>query len=187
MSKNAFPVRRLVIDAVLTALFYVLSLFSLTFGHSLKLTLDSLPCILAAVLYGPVDGFLVAFLGTFAQQMMQYGFTVTTLLWMLAPALRGLILGLLMKLFPDGIREPGQYVRYFLFCVLAGIFVSAGNTAVLYLDSKLFGYYNYALVFGAAVVRFVSGIAASLLTAAAIIPVCLALFGAGLVRRPVFR
>lgn len=185
MSK--FTTRRLVTDAVLTALFFVLSLYSIP-ALGLKFTFDSLPVILATLLFGPLDGFLVAFLGMFIQQMMQYGFTVTTLLWMLAPALRGLVFGLLMKTLrgTPQVQTPKQYVLYFVYAILAGIVVSLGNTAVLYLDSKLFGYYSYAMVFGAMTVRVLSGMLFSTITAAIAIPIVMALRRAGLTKKSVF-
>ena len=185
MSK--FTTRRLVTDAVLTALFFVLSLYSIP-ALGLKFTFDSLPVVLATLLFGPLDGFLVAFLGMFIQQMMQYGFTVTTLLWMLAPALRGLVLGLLMKTLRGvpQVKTAGQYTLYFVYAIFAGIVVSLGNTTVLYIDSKLFHYYSYAMVFGAMTVRVLSGMLFSVITAAIAIPIVMALRRAGLTKKQVF-
>ena len=59
----------------------------------IKLTFASLPGILAAMLFGPIDGFIVGFLGAFLEQMLHFGFTPTTLLWILPPAIRGLLIG----------------------------------------------------------------------------------------------
>ena len=185
MSK--FPTRRLVTDAVLAALFFVLSLYSVP-ALGLKFTFDSLPAVLATLLFGPLDGFLVAFVGMFIQQMIQYGFTVTTLLWMLAPALRGLVLGLLMKTLrgTPQVKTAGQYALYFIYAIFAGIVVSLGNTAVLYIDSQLFHYYSYAMVFGAMTVRVLSGMLFSAITAALAIPIVAALRRAGLTKKQVF-
>ena len=182
-----FTTRRLVTDAILAALFFVLCLFSVP-ALGLKFTFDSLPAVLATLLFGPLDGFLVAFLGMFIQQMIQYGFTVTTLLWMLAPALRGLVLGLLMKTLrgTPQVKTAGQYALYFIYAIFAGIVVSLGNTAVLYIDSQLFHYYSYAMVFGAMTVRVLSGILFSAITAALAIPIVVALRRTGLTNKQVF-
>ena len=38
-------------------------------------------------------------------------------------------------------------------CVLTGILAALGQTFALYVDSKMFGYYSYAVVFGALIWR----------------------------------
>ena len=38
-------------------------------------------------------------------------------------------------------------------CIIAGLVCSLVNTFTLYVDSKMFGYYSYAMVFGALWVR----------------------------------
>ena len=69
--------KRLVIDALLIALFFVLSAAAVTIG-GIKLTFASLPGILAAMLYGPIDGFVVGFLGAFLEQMLHFAKTHLT-------------------------------------------------------------------------------------------------------------
>ena len=99
MSKHKkFSTRRIVIDALLISLFFVLSLFSVELG-GVKITFVSLPTVVCAMLYGPVDACIVGFLGAFLEQMMKYGFTATTVLWLLPAAIRGLVIGLGVVLF----------------------------------------------------------------------------------------
>ena len=75
MSKpNRFPVKRIAIDAVLIALYFALSWASVEIA-GIKLTFVGLASIIAAMVYGPIDGFLVGFLGAFCEQMLKYGFT----------------------------------------------------------------------------------------------------------------
>ena len=98
MSKNStllgtFSVKRIAIDAVLIAMYFGLSLLSVQLG-GIKLTFASLPTIICAMLFGPIDGFLVGFLGAFLEQMIKFGFTATTMLWILPPAIRGLFIGI---------------------------------------------------------------------------------------------
>ncbi len=185
MSKNhRFTTYRLCINGILTALFFVLSLLSFEV-MGVKVTFDALPVVLAAVLFGPVDGFLVGFLGAFLEQMIHYGFTATTLLWVLPPALRGLCLGLL--LLPLRSRAVESNRKTAAWCIasaiLAGIVTSIGNTLVFYVDSKLFQYYNYAMVFGVFWWRILTGVMVSVLVCLVALPVTAALRRAGLVKR----
>ena len=70
--------KRLVTVAVLIALYTVLSLFSANLGL-IKLTFESFPVLVASLMFGWVDGLLVGAVGGLLNQMLTYGFTVTTL------------------------------------------------------------------------------------------------------------
>lgn len=168
MSENArFSARRIAADGILIALFFLLSLLSFEVG-GVKLTLDAFPVLIAAVLFGPIDGFLVGLLGAFLEQMAHFGFTATTALWILPPAIRGLAIGLGLK------KAQLGSIRYFAVNLFAALLVSCGNTAVFYADSKLFGYYQYSLIFGVFFWRIIS----SLLTGAVIAAIALPVFAA---------
>lgn len=159
-----FPTRRIAVDGILIALFFLLSMLSIEIG-GVKLTFDAFPVLIAAVLFGPVDGFLVGLLGAFLEQMVHFGFTATTALWILPPAIRGLVLGFGLR------RAKLPSIRYFAVNLLAALVVSCGNTAVFYLDSKLFGYYQYALIFGVFFLRIASSLLIGALLAAIALPV----------------
>lgn len=88
--------KRLVTVAVLIALYTVLSLFSANLGL-IKLTFESFPVLVASLMFGWVDGLLVGAVGGLLNQMLTYGFTVTTLMWILPNAVRGLLVGLYAK------------------------------------------------------------------------------------------
>ena len=182
--KRAFPVKRLATDAVLIAVYFALAVLSIEIA-GVKITFNSLPVVLAAMVFGPVDGFLVPFLGEFLSQMLRYGLTPTTVLWMLAPALRGLIVGLavrgLKSMSVDALLGEKRPWVYFVVCALAAVVTSLGNTGAYYIDSKIYGYYSYALIFGVAGVRIVSNVVSSLLTAVIAIPVLAALRRAHLI------
>ncbi len=183
-----FTIRRIALDAVLIAIFYVLSLFEIEVS-GVKITFTSLAVVIAAMLFGPVDGFLVGFLGEFLTQMLKYGFTATTVLWILPSALRGLVIGLFAMFLKKHMsldaltREKKPYV-YFAVCILAAVITSLSNTVVYYIDSKLYGYYNYALIWGVAGVRILTNILQSVITAIVAIPVMLGLRKAKLTPAP---
>ena len=184
MSKNntllgVFSVRRIAIDAVLIAMFFGLSLLSVQLG-GIKITFASLPTIICAMLFGPIDGFLVGFLGAFLEQMLKFGFTATTMLWILPPAIRGLFIGLCAVLLRkhmsvDSILQTKRPYVYFIFCILSGIIVSTLNTLVFYVDAKIYHYYEYHMIFGVFWIRIASGIVSSLLMALVALPVVAAL------------
>ncbi len=175
-----FTTRRLVFDAVLIALFFVLSISSLRIGNTFKISFASLPIVVAAMMFGPVDGFIVGFVGELLSQMLTYGFTATTILWMLDPAARGLIIGIaciLLKQYMrlDRIVAQKQPYVYFLIIALSSFAASTLNTLALYVDSKMFGYYEYHMVFGVYFVRIGTGMVSSLLMGAIAIPILVAL------------
>lgn len=186
MNKSNFTPRRIAMSAILIAIFFALSLLSFEIG-GVKITLDSLPVVVAALLGGPINGFLVGILGELLAQALRYGFTATTALWILPPALRGLLIGLGCVAFRRQmqisaiVKEKRPFV-YFIVCIVAAVFTSLGNTLVYYLDSKIYGYYNYALIFGVAGIRVLTNVLASVITAAIAIPVVLALRKAALLK-----
>ena len=126
--------KRLVLDALLIALFFVLSSAAVTIG-GIKLTFASLPGILAAMLFGPIDGFVVGFLGAFLEQMLHFGFTPTTLLWILPPAIRGLLVGLGTLAFKkqmslETILSARRPWVYYAVNLVTAVVVSLCNTMV---------------------------------------------------------
>ena len=88
-----YHLRRIAFDGMLAALFFVLSLFSVDLGN-MKITLDGLAPLVAGFLFSPLDGFIVGCAGSFLNQMLKYGFTATTLPWIIPAGLRGLIAGI---------------------------------------------------------------------------------------------
>lgn len=172
---TSFSTKRLVSDAVFIALYVALSFASVRIG-GFKLTIAALPTVLCAVVCGPVDAMLVGLLGAFLEQLLTYGVTPTTALWILPPAVRGLTVSLLAA--PQLRRR--RYPLFFALCVAAGLLVSCGNTLAFYVDAKLYHYYEYHVIFGVFFERLLIGAATSLLTAAPVLPLARALAHAGL-------
>lgn len=158
--------RRLCWIAMLAALSFLLNMVQLRLPMNLRITFDSLPVVVAALLFGPADAALAALAGEFLTQMLsEYGLTATTMLWLIPPALRGLAVGAAAWRFRGTSRPLEARVPLcFAVCLLASALTTLGNTAVIWLDSVLYHYYTFALVFGSALTR----LAAGLLTAAAV-------------------
>ena len=123
-----------------------------------KITFVSLPTVVCALLYGPVDACIVGLLGAFLEQMLKYGFTATTVLWLLPAVLRGLIVGLgtvvlRRSMSIEAITSTQKPYVYYIVCIVAGLVTSCANTLVFYLGlrdlSRLFLCHDLRHVLGA--------------------------------------
>ena len=164
-NRSRFTAKRLALNAAMVALYFALSMMAVPVG-GFKLTFEHLPVILCAVLFGPVDALIVGALGEFINQMLTFGFTPTTILWMAPAMIRGLSMGLGAKLAPrflglEALLEKKVPVAFWAMCIIAGLVCSLVNTFTLYVDSKMFGYYSYAMVFGVLIVRLVLSVVIS--------------------------
>lgn len=186
MRKTRFTVQRIAMDAVLVALYVGLSFLSIPLG-GLKITVEALPVIICAMIFGPVDAAVVGGLAELINQLLTFGLTVTTPLWILPAVVRGLFVGLCMmpvkKRIPvEGIFKSKWVILYYAVCLVSAVMVSCINTFTLYVDSNLFGYYSYAMVFGSFALRIVTGLVSTALMATATAPVVLSLKRANLIR-----
>lgn len=145
--------RRIATDAMLSAMFVCLSFVSIRVGNSMKLTVDSLPILVAALLLGPLDGLAVGLVGSFLNQMLTYGLSVTTVLWILPAGLRGLVVGLYAKKHGFSLTQK----QIILITTGTALLVTAFNTLIMYLDSKIIGY-PFAATLPTVLLRIVSGI-----------------------------
>lgn len=162
LQKSRFTARRLVLDALLIALYVLLGFAKIPIGNMLRINLASFAVTVCAVAFSPVDGLIVGFMGEFLSQILgPYGMTPTTALWALPEAVRGLLLGVFMLIFvkkhldATSLLKSKSVAWYLLACVVSGVIASLLNTFALYVDSKMFGYYNYYMVFGVLLVRLV--------------------------------
>lgn len=128
--------RKLAVDAVLAAMCAVLGAVALDL-NSIKITLESFPVLLGALLFGPLDGAAVGLVGTLLYQLLRYGVSVTTPLWILPYALAGLLTGACAKRrgFSLTVRQTVGITA------AAEILVTALNTLVMFLDAKIYGYW----------------------------------------------
>lgn len=90
--------KRLVTDATCIALNIILSeILALNLGP-MKLSFSGFPIILTAMMFGPVDGFLVGLLGGLVGQLIgPYGISLTTPLWIMPAAFIGIVVGIAAK------------------------------------------------------------------------------------------
>ena len=164
-------IRMMCYIGVMAALYVVLALFVSIRAGNLRITFASLPVIVTAVLFGPGAGAAVALVGEFFNQLLTYGLSPTLPLWMLPPALRGLMVGLAARWLAKGGKLPeSRPVPYYVCIVGAALLTTAANTVAIWLDSVFWGYYSFAYVFGATASRLVAGVVTAVLMATASIP-----------------
>lgn len=179
MKKTNFTAKRIALNAIMIALFVGLSFFSVIIA-GVKVTIEDLPVVICAVVFGPIDAAIVGFLGEFTNQMLTYGFTPTTLLWILPAVARGLFIGICVHFMKkrhttEDIFRSKRVILVFVICAISGVIASVLNTLAFYVDAKMFNYYEYHMVLGVFWIRVALGIVASSLMAAVSIPITLAL------------
>ena len=157
--------KQLAINSMLAAMCAVLGYVSLDMGN-VKVTLESLPVLLGALLFGPADGALIGLVGTFVYQLLRYGFSATTLLWMLPCIIGGLIAGFYAKKKNFSL----SFAQTVFIALLCEFVVTVLNTGVMYVDSKIYGYYSYAYIFGSVSIRFLLCIGRSVVYALVLPP-----------------
>lgn len=146
--------QQLVIDALLAAMCVVLGFMSIRIGNIMKVSLEDFPVIFAALIYGPVDGMVVAAVGIFLYQLLSYGVTATTVLWILPFVIVGCIAGLYAKKYNFN-NNKTQILIIFLICE---ILVCLLNTGAIYADSKIYGYYYPTIITGMILIRLVTAV-----------------------------
>lgn len=153
--------KKLTTLAMLIAIYCVLSILTPVKIANFKFTFEAFPILVAGLLSGPLDGFIVGTLGSLIYQLFfsGYGITITTPLWILPHSISGLLVGLLAKKF----RYDLDFKKIVLISTISALTVTALNTLALYVDSKAFGYYSPTLVFGNIAVKILIGIILSII------------------------
>ena len=130
------------------AMVTVLGLVSISTGN-LKITVEALPVFLGALLLGPVDGLAIGGVGTLLYQLLRFGVSATTALWIAPYVLLGLCVGAVSARHGYACT-PRQLA---LLAVLGELGITVLNTGSLYIDSLIYGYYSPVFVFGTLPVR----------------------------------
>lgn len=167
---------RIAACAIFAALFFVFDLFSIKAGP-FKISLSGLPIIIIALMYGPIDAMIVGFCGALLGQLIGFGLTPITILWLLPHVARGFFVGICRKWINiNDFRKCGKsIIKLSIVIIISSIIVTILNTLVMWLDSVVYDYYSYAYIWGALVPRFATGIVTavvySVITPLIIIPI----------------
>ena len=158
--------------ALLAAMYFLLNMLEIRTPGNLHITFDRLPIVVSALAFGPVEAMLVAMFGELLNQIISpYGITATTLLWVIPPMIQAGILGVVaVRMQASGKRLESRPVVCYAVSIAAAVVTTVANTAVIWLDSVIYGYYTFALVFGSAAIRFVTGVIAAVLVATVAMP-----------------
>ena len=132
-------IRRLALSGVLAALYLALCYLDISFGRY-KITLAATVISFVSFCFGPADCFFVCFVGVFLDQLL-YGLTPTTLLWMLPPLLRPILINPITYHYgKKGIHMEDKKILSISLIIISSLLVSATNSLVFYLDSLIIGY-----------------------------------------------
>ena len=148
MSK--FSTKQLAADALLAAMCAVLGYLALDLGN-VKITFESVPILIGAMLFGPLDGLIIGGIGTLIYQLLRYGVSVTTALWILPYALCGLLVGWYARHRQFSLSQK----QTLLIVILAELMITVLNTGTLYVDSRIYGYYFHGIILGALALRLI--------------------------------
>lgn len=167
----SFRIRALCQMAILIAIFVLLDMTLVIKTGNWELTFASLPVVVGSLMFGPLSGVLVAVIGEFMSQMLSFGLTPTTAIWILPPIGWALVVGTVAaRLKKTGRPLENRPVFCYAVCVLGGVATSGMNTLALWMDSLVYHYYAFAFVFGSALLRLPKDIMVALIVATVAIP-----------------
>ena len=166
--------------ALMIAVYVLLNLtIALRIGNW-KLTFGSLPVVLSALLFGPAEGAVVAILGEFLTQLLTYGLTPTTVIWIIPPAFRALVIGAIaMRMGRKNRFLDESPTLCYGVCIAASLVTTAGNTGGMILDS-LFYRTPLAAVLMVTPLRLFTGVLTAIAVTSAAIPLARVLRSRGI-------
>lgn len=149
-------IKRLTTCAMLIAINVVLSILTPVKLANFKFTFEAFPILIAGIIFGPIEGILVGTIGSAIYQILfsGYGLMITTPLWIIPHTISGLLVGIYSKRHNLDLTNK----QLLFITILSAITVTILNTLAIYIDSKIFGYYSFAYVFGSIILKIVSGV-----------------------------
>lgn len=166
-------IEKICLAAVMSAIYVGLDFLAVTvsapLGGSMKISVSGLPVIVVSAFFGPVWGAATGFVGAFLGQTITYGITATTLLWVLPAVIRGLIFGILFRVFKKSVKPHILCIE----TVISAFAVTAANTIAMYVDSIVYKY--PAALLGIALLNRILAATITSIAFALILPVVLKL------------
>lgn len=148
-------VKKFVMIALYSAMFVVLSIYGTINLTNLKITLQNLPIYIGAITLGSISGASIGFIGMFVSQIITYGFSATTLFWVLPQTILGAVCGII---FESNKVKINNRIKFLVTIIVLQIFLTALNTIVLTIDGMIYGYFNYVVVFTNLIVRIMNSV-----------------------------
>ena len=142
LQKNRAHLTRLTTNAMLAALYVVFAVFWTHKEPTIEISISTLPLLLCAALFGPLDAAAVALVGSFIEQLASpYGLSWSTLIWMAPVVLQSLLAGaiffFLRRRADRRLRVDWKLILVVFVCELV---LTALNIAAQYVDGALVGY-----------------------------------------------
>lgn len=159
MKKTVTNVKMLCLAGVMAAVYVGLDFLAVSvsapFGGNLKISLSGLPVIITAIFGGPIWGAAAGLVGALVGQLLTYGLSWTTVLWILPAVVRGLSMGLLFRAFKRSLKPSVLTLE----TCISSLLVTAFNTGAMLIEQKLYGYYSsYLAIYLAIPARVFAGI-----------------------------
>ena len=149
-------IKKMIYISLFVAIFVIFGkIATLDFGN-MKLSIKSFPIYVGSVILGPVEGLLIGLVGELVLQLIgPYGFTATTLFWVIPYAVIGATCGFV---FGNKIVKLNGGLKYWLFIIFLQVILTLLNTVVILIDSIIFGYYSFIYVYGSLITRLMTSI-----------------------------
>lgn len=147
-------IKKITIIALFVSIFVIFSKF-LTFAPyvNFKISFKAMVIYISSILMNMKEGVIIALLGELLNQITsEYGITITTILWILPYVIIAILSNIVLK-------KIYKNVKFELLTIISlNILLTILNTIVIYIDSKIFGYYSPILVFGSLLIKIVTGV-----------------------------
>ena len=183
INKKRFNIYTICMISLLTAMVVLLKRTIAIETPYFKFNFASLPIMLAAMLFGPVEGMVVGLLGEFIAQITgPYGLAPTTVLYVAPAAIRGVVVGLgAVWCRRTGKRIESRPVACYAICVAGAVFTTLGNTVSIWLESVMY-HTEFMVHVPFLPGRFATGIATAVIVTTVCIPLVHALRRSGVVK-----
>lgn len=183
INKKRFNIYTICMIALLTAMMVLLKRTIAIETPYFKFNFASLPIMLAAMLFGPVEGMVVGLLGEFIAQITgPYGLAPTTVLYVAPAAIRGVVVGLgAVWCRRTGKRIESRPVACYAICVAGAVFTTLGNTVSIWLESVMY-HTEFMVHVPFLPGRFATGSATAVIVTTVCIPLVHALRRSGVVK-----
>lgn len=141
MTEKRSDIYRICLDAMFVAIYVLLATVLTVKTPVLEISWASLPILLCAFLFSPVDALTVALCGSFLEQVFsQYGLMATTPVWMAPIVLQAAIASFLAWIF---CRKEWKVWKAVVIIVISEVFLTAANAGALVFDAYIFDYLAY--------------------------------------------
>lgn len=183
INKNRFSIYKICMLALLTAMMVLLKRTIAIETPYFKFNFASLPIMLAAMLFGPVEGMVVGLLGEFIAQITgPYGLAPTTVLYVAPAAIRGTVVGLgAVWCRRTGKRIESRPAACYAICFAGAVLTTLGNTMSIWLESVMY-HTEFMVHIPFLPGRFATSAATTVIVTTVCIPVVHALRRSGVVK-----